>query len=725
MRTGEGSCGDGTSLEATLPEVSIIVISDDESDVSALGNSVLLIEDTPESFFTPEKRKLEVLDDELAITYSKKPHVMPHARYDCTLHPFTRVEQETDVPLEENSSSCGECYCYLCDKLASECSSWTCPSDCHCNAHNKSKYWKERRDMALAGILTIFKLDLTEIDTELREGGNQLNNFLLELSPVQQKYRDGTFMMLDNKCLCACHRDKKPKCNLCIMVHKPMRVHSYLPVYELVTEFLNKAEHEHPRTAAVMLLGAAREILMEKILMNPVQFYDASTSIIESSVALMSRIVATLQRLLVLEDYPRNLYEKFIIFFQSIPLPRHCCNFLNSLNIFRWDNLFLTSVLAGQNLSGSRVVKGKRENLCEPLPVVQSRVKKMEMDQSYRQLVRYLTAVKCPDQAGLFCLKQKMAFYMCKFGNFAQAALFLLQTKGMQCSVASILTPDQYELYLTMLHTNSCPPGKEPVAGEVWIPCEGPPLKAGVFLRIALRILLCNNAFIHEVRCWSTVVRIWSTSDCLSKDGKLMPRVIPEPDKDFQMMLLDMSCPILDELQRHNMPNLPPPFHQPHRVSAEFIMIVQAVTRFMLSAALPLPPMLELVFAFGSNLWALELLIQNIMPMNSLLLAFMTNIQKEMNDNEQQVLNTLDYRGGVFAANFISVFLLHGCGPVQIFGHRMIDMLIKNVTRFNWTADVGYALKSKVCSTKSRLYIYNETQMKLLLTKLGCLTGKK
>ncbi|CAI9579626.1 unnamed protein product, partial [Staurois parvus] len=213
------------------------------------------------------------------------------------------------------------------------------------------------------------------------------------------------------------------------------------------------------------------------------------------------------------------------------------------------------------------------------------------MDLSYRQLVRYLNAVKCPDQAGLFCLKQNMAFYMCKFGDFAAASQFLLQKKGMQFSVASLLTPDQFELYLTMVQTSSCPPGNKPVAGELWIPCEGPPLKNGILLRTALRILYCNTVLLHELKCWSAVVRIWSTSECLSEDGNLVPRNVPEPDKTFQLMVLEISCPILDELQKHWNAHLPPPFHlKSHRVAAEFIVIVQAVTRFMMSAALPLPP---------------------------------------------------------------------------------------------------------------------------------------
>lgn len=96
-------------------------------------------------------KHIEELDEDLAITYSQTATVLPHARYDCTLafwsvkqcgHSckgfvfslwvFTylcvlacssRAEQDVSGPLQDNAKHCDQCFCYICDKLASMVSS--------------------------------------------------------------------------------------------------------------------------------------------------------------------------------------------------------------------------------------------------------------------------------------------------------------------------------------------------------------------------------------------------------------------------------------------------------------------------------------------------------------------------------------------------------------------------------------------------------------------------
>uniref|UniRef100_A0A672UZL4 Uncharacterized protein n=2 Tax=Strigops habroptila TaxID=2489341 RepID=A0A672UZL4_STRHB len=244
-------------------EQSIILISDDEAE-STLGNSVLLVDPLEKPALEEEKSE-EVVDEEceLVVTFCKQANVMPHARYDCTIHPFERMECDTCSPLGKNADICNQCYCYICDKLASECENWTTPSLCHCNAHNKSKFWKDQRDFALAGILVMFNLELTDIDADLRHGGDLLLKFIQELSVEYNKYLFGE-KMLPAQYECFCLPKFPPgQCNICGSRSMEV-VYKYSGVFALVTRFLNQAERENPKATAVMFLGAAKEIAHHK-----------------------------------------------------------------------------------------------------------------------------------------------------------------------------------------------------------------------------------------------------------------------------------------------------------------------------------------------------------------------------------------------------------------------------------------------------------------------------
>lgn len=723
MRSG----GDGhTSLEATIPEESIIIISDDETDVSlGLGNSVLFVEDANEDSLLQEKKTLEVLDEEIAITFSRKAHVMPHARYDCSTHPFSREEQETQVPIEKNASFCDECYCYLCDKPASECSNWTTMGYCHCNAHKKSKYWKDQRDLALVGVLTIFDLDLTEIDSELKEAGNKLQLFLSRITPVYNKYLEGTMTIRDSlqRCVCSCHRDRTKKCVVdCTMNHVPLQYHNYTEVYKTMTDYLDQVEEESPKAAAVMLLGAAKELVYHKALSNPFTLNNPVAEMKAESVTLMTRIVSRLQRLMVVGDYPKTLYDKFVSFFQSLPLPPHFYSFTSSLNVMRWDNCLLTSVLAGQNLTGTRTNKGKKECLWEALPVVQARVQKLEDEQSYRPLVRYLNAVGCPEYVRLNFLKQKLCFYMCKYGDFMSATHCLLQAKGMKGGICKSFTPAHFELHLTMLRARCCPAGNQLELSDLWIPQNGVPLKKGFLLRTALRILYCNNNLFHEAKCWSALVRVWCTSDTLSKDGALLPLILYEPDKYLQQTVMGMSCTILDELLRYPNVNLPEPFQKSYSGVAELILIVQAVVRYMMATNPPLKGTLELIAAFGPNHWALSLLIDGISPMRDLLYQFVSSVNKELYEDEQHIVELFISRGPKYVTQLVPVFLLHPNEGLRTIGFHFTDVVLTHMTRFPWAGALGNCLTVKVLPFIHTLISPNEHQK--LMANIAKLTGR-
>ncbi|OXB81899.1 UNVERIFIED_CONTAM: hypothetical protein H355_015096 [Colinus virginianus] len=374
-------------------EQDVILISDDEAD-NTLGNSVLIVD--PLVKIALEEKCEEIVDEEceLMVTFCKQANVMPHARYDCTTHSFEFIS-------------------------SSPCQNWTTSSLCHCNAHNKSKFWKDQRDFALAGVLVMFNFELADIDADLRHGGNLLLSFIQELSVEYNKYLVGERIPHgEHECFCV---PKLPpgQCNIC----RSRNV-------EVVYKSWQNLDH-----TASLKLAVPR---------------------------LLQRITTQLQQMLVLCDFPKSLYEKFINFFQSITLPCHCFAFSNSLNVVPWDHVLLTTVLKGQNTTGQRTQKGRKTFLWEVLPVIEARVEKLVEKMHYKEVVRYLRAVKCNDTKGLRDLRDKIPFYLCKTGDFLDATHSLLfPINSLACCTACRLTPLQFEIYLKIFKTGSVPAGKD------------------------------------------------------------------------------------------------------------------------------------------------------------------------------------------------------------------------------------------------------------------------
>jgi hypothetical protein len=60
----------------------------------------------------------------------------PHSRFNCVNFIFN------DGPIK----FCSQCYCYVCDTLASECKTWST----HCQANHQSADWRQQRKQARA-----------------------------------------------------------------------------------------------------------------------------------------------------------------------------------------------------------------------------------------------------------------------------------------------------------------------------------------------------------------------------------------------------------------------------------------------------------------------------------------------------------------------------------------------------------------------------------------------
>uniref|UniRef100_A0A665TYD4 Uncharacterized protein n=1 Tax=Echeneis naucrates TaxID=173247 RepID=A0A665TYD4_ECHNA len=153
----------------------IIILSDDEDEdelgLSCSEPSVYIVE--AEDVKKGDNCRLPpvVLDEDLVVTFSRRAEVLPHARYDCPIHPFTPTDCELNAPVADNQLMCDQCFCYICDKLASACVLWCHSGICHCNSHKRSEFWNNLRNGELLGGLKAFQLTLSEIDIHLRQAG--------------------------------------------------------------------------------------------------------------------------------------------------------------------------------------------------------------------------------------------------------------------------------------------------------------------------------------------------------------------------------------------------------------------------------------------------------------------------------------------------------------------------------------------------------------------------
>uniref|UniRef100_R4G9R1 Uncharacterized protein n=2 Tax=Anolis carolinensis TaxID=28377 RepID=R4G9R1_ANOCA len=271
---------------ASVDEDECIILSSNDKAEDLLDYFVFLVkhsEDLP-----LEEGTVEVVDEDVMVTFCKKPKLMAHARHDCTSNFFERAECETSRPLGRNAETCDECYCYICNKQATECKYWVTPSQCHCNAHNKSAYWKRQWNVALTGGLGGFNLNPSKIDADVQRAGALLQEFNREVSVKYGKYLAGEIISL-NCSHCSCQQNLDPGlCYTCDCLQQPI-TYRYSPVSDLVAHFLDQAEQEKPKVEVVMLLGAAKEILYQESPALHSQIVDVSAIFINSVTNLMKR----------------------------------------------------------------------------------------------------------------------------------------------------------------------------------------------------------------------------------------------------------------------------------------------------------------------------------------------------------------------------------------------------------------------------------------------------
>ncbi|XP_029289590.1 uncharacterized protein LOC115009603 isoform X2 [Cottoperca gobio] len=590
----------------TVGTEEIIILSDDEDcedDISCNEPSVLIVEveDVKKSGGAVPP---SALDEDLVITFSRRAEVLPHARYDCPIHPFTPTDCEIGAPVAANQLMCDQCFCYICDKLASSCEMWCHSGVCHCNSHKRSEFWSNHRNCSLLGGLKTFNLTLSDIDSHLRQAEMMLHSFRLSLATQFSSFLMGN--MLEQYGV----SQSIQKC----------RVFDYTPVYEFVSSFLNKADKQDDRAAAIMRLGAAENFLLHFHVSGTFILQSPMANAAEAKLVLLQRVIASVQRQMVMADFTPEFIHKLQDFYKRFNFPTELKSMKNSLTVRLWDDVLLVSVLKGQNVSGIRKDKGKKDVLVEQFAVVLLRTELLQQQHRYRELCRYLRVVETDDSKLLQKVQDLIPFFMCMAGDLGSALSSLLPSVN---APASRFTPQLFLFYLRVFKTATAPklavsqPAQLCSTDAAWEPIkDAVPLSHVPLVRFALRVQRCCSAVFTDSQCWTTLLAVVNT---------LAP--LQDPSPQFLQEAKDVVTSILNDQHGSNI-QIPRFFQTVYPDQAMLLLVTGALCLRILSA--PLSPALPVLNTFKENVWALGWLWGSLSSSPERLRSFLLEISKEM-----------------------------------------------------------------------------------------------
>ncbi|XP_067352949.1 uncharacterized protein zgc:112980 isoform X2 [Channa argus] len=582
----------------------IILSDDDDDDVSCSEPSVLIVEledvKTSDVLLTQS-----ALDEDLVITFSRRAEVLPHARYDCPIHPFTASDDEISAPVDSNQLFCDQCFCYICDKLASLCEVWCDSGRCHCNSHKRSNFWNNLRNGMLLGGLKKFNLTLLEIDAHLRQAEMMLQSFRQELAALFSIYVKGKTL-----------QEYGPN-----LPNQQGLIHDYTPVYESVSLFLNKADKQDARAAAIMRLGATEDFIRHFQASGTCILLSPMANAAHAKMVLLQRVIESVQRQMVMGDLTPEFTLKLQDFYKRFYFPAEMRCMKNSLCVRPWDDVLLVSVLKGQNVSGVRKDKGKKEVLIEPITVVLLRTELLQQQHRYRELYRYLRVIQTDDSKVLQQLQDLLPFFKCMDGDMMSAVNSLFPSVN---APATRLTPSLFMFYLRVLETATAPkltvsePAQLCCSDATWEPIkDAVPLKRAELVKFALRAqTLCTAVFIDS-QCWTRLLTIVNTP-CASVTA------LPSPNPPFLHEARVVVNSLLRNLNGSNI-QIPRFFQEAYPDQALLLLVTGALCWRIFSASLS--PVLPVLNTFKDNVWALEWLWDGL---GLRLKSFQQEVKQEM-----------------------------------------------------------------------------------------------
>ncbi|XP_056890777.1 uncharacterized protein zgc:112980 isoform X2 [Takifugu flavidus] len=619
-------------MGTTANDIEVIILSDDEdeapeNDVACDESSVYIVE-PEDSRETDTALTPSTLEEDLVVTFSRRAEVLPHARYDCPIHPFTAEDRATDAPLAGNQLICDQCFCYICDKLASSCVLWCQGGICHCNSHKRSTYWSNLRDSTVLGDLQAFNLTVSEVDEHLRRAEKMLLIFKKEAFVQFSIFLRGQSLM-----------EYGPNAQ-----HQKRLIHDYTPVYELVSSFLYEADKQNDRAAAILRLGAAevfiRHVSCPGSLMLPSPVADVN----KAKACLLHRVISSLQRQLVMADFTPEFRQKIQDFYRRFPLPIELKNFRNSLCVRPWTDILLVSVLKGQNISGVRKEGKKKDVLAEDMSVIFLRSELLQRQKRYRELCRYLRVVQSAEAAFLQQLRDLIPFFMCLAGDFSSALIGFLPAVN---APASRFTPQLFLIYFYIFKSATAPQSiiaSHPFhlcrSDAVWEPIKGAvPLKRELLVKFALKVHRCCPAVYADSQCWTSLLTVVNS---LGASGV----ALPAPSPKFLLEAKDsVNAILLEQIQLHI--QIPRPFLEEYPDQALLLLVTGALGFRIVE--FPLRPVLPVLSTFQGNLWALQWLWGDLPFGAEHLGSFLQDIRQELKITKGggcflQFLNSLLHR---------------------------------------------------------------------------------
>ncbi|XP_077460364.1 uncharacterized protein LOC144076888 [Stigmatopora argus] len=568
----------------------IFVISDDDEDEGYNHNASdsepsLIIMET-EAVPKKDSRCSSKMDEELVVTFFRPAEVLPHARFNCSKHPFIATDNCSE-PVPGNELLCEQCFCYICDKQATMCEKWHVSGLCHCNSHKKSDFWNTQRNVALMGHLTAFNFTLSEVDGQLRQAESMLNTFKKELSTRLASVEAGASNRVS---------------------------HHYTPIHECVLDLMHKADQQDGRGAAILRLVALRELL---------QLVQVAGS---SFLVLIQSLMASLQRQMVMDGFTSEFRQKLQTFFSTLSFPHHlkiCASV--SMDVRPWDDILLVSVLKGQNVDGVRTNKGKKDTLSEQTNVVLLRVQRLLGQNRFRELIRYVRVVRTNPSCSS-AMKDYIPFFMCMEGVFDSAlASFFQSCRGS----ALRLTAEEFHLYLRVLETATAPKvsidatWKLHITADNWCPIKGAaPLPRIRLVRFALKVLKgCPNSRINSTFWIHLLTYVLVTQH--TQDSILEPSAtfLQEAKHVVPSILNDEYCDL----------RIPANFVSTFPDQALLLLVIVALSDILQSLSSIIP----VLCLFEKCVWALHWFWENMLPGVEYRVVIVHKIYRELVNKEQ------------------------------------------------------------------------------------------